>query len=371
MEPSDITLIESLRHRLHELAELPMQETRTKACLMDFLRCHTTLQIEDRGVWFYARHDAGHDRAHIAFRADFDAIAMDEGIDIPHASKTPGVSHKCGHDGHSAILAGLAMEANREGAAENLIFLFQPGEETGEGAEACMGIFEEYPIRTFFALHNMPGIPLGTVALKDGAMFCASTGLKLDFEGASSHASDPESGKNPASAMADTIKALPECFDPGKCRGLVMATLTHAEAGERTFGIAAGQGSLWVTCRGEHQDEMESAIDALTGYAQGRAREDGLKLRCSRHESFPETANHPEMSARVRFACKELGIPVSEMASPFRASEDFGHFLNRVPGAMFLVGGGDTSAVHTTDYDFPDGIIETSIKLLRRLGEIA
>jgi metal-dependent amidase/aminoacylase/carboxypeptidase family protein len=150
-----------------------------------------------------------------------------------------------------------------------------------------------------------------------------------------------------------------------------MATLTHAEAGERTFGISAGQGSLWVTCRGEYQDEMEAAVNALTGYAERRASEDGLKLNCSRHESFPETANHPEMAEHVRGACRSLNIPVSEMQAPFRASEDFGHFLNRVPGAMFLVGGGDIPAVHTTGYDFPDGIIERSIKLLRRLGEIA
>ncbi|HWR20084.1 MAG TPA: amidohydrolase [Clostridia bacterium] len=367
MNSKNLVAVTELRHELHRNPELSMQETWTKGYLMDFLKLHTTLEIVDKGEWFYAAYNAGEGKPCVAFRADFDAIAMDDKIDRPYASKNPGVAHKCGHDGHSAILVGFAMEVDQYGADKNIIFLFQPGEETGEGAMRCLSVFDERKIDEMYALHNMPGIPYGAVALKNGTMFCASRGLEMRFMGTSTHASQPEKGKNPVFAMAEVTNAIPTIYAPEKYKGLVLCTVVHMEAGEKAFGIAAGEGSLWLTCRGQFEEEMEAAINELSTFALSTSKKYGITCSFSFSDEFPETSNHKESADKVRAVCRKMGVPVQEMEMPYRSSEDFGHFLKHTKGAVFLVGMGDGPAIHTVEYDFSDGIIDRSVELLKAL----
>jgi amidohydrolase len=370
MYSKNLETVTALRHELHSNPELSMQEAWTKGYLMDFLKRHTALEIVDRGEWFYAAYNAGEGKPCIAFRADIDAIAMDDRIDRSYTSKNLGVAHKCGHDGHSAILAGFAMEVDQNGADKNSVFLFQPGEETGEGAKCCLSLFDERKIDEMYALHNMPGIPYGAVALKNGTMFCASKGLEMRFTGASAHASQPEKGKNPAYAMAEVISAIPTIYAPEKYKGLVLCTVVHIEAGEKAFGIAAGEGSLWLTCRGQFEEEMEASINELSTFALSTSKKYGIQCSFSFSDEFPETKNHEESADKVRAVCNKMGVPVREMKLPYRSSEDFGHFLKHTKGAIFLVGMGDGPAIHTVEYDFSDGLIEPSVELLKALVEL-
>jgi amidohydrolase len=367
MKQHHLEIITQLRHRLHELAELSMHEVRTKKHLMDFLTRTTSLQVVDCDSWFYAYYYAGDDRPTVAFRADFDALPMDEDIDVPYASETPGVSHKCGHDGHSAILAGTALEINADGAPNNIVFLFQPGEETGEGAVQCLGIFDAFDIDEFYALHNFPTLPLNMIGGRSGATNCASTGLRLDFTGTPSHASLPEDGRNPSLAIAETISSLPGTFDQSKYTDLVMCTVVHVQIGEKSFGVSPGEGSLWLTCRGARQSEMEAAISSTLAVAEARAAAHQLSLTVSYHETFPENASHAQCVQAVREACGRCGTQFMELPSAARGSEDFGHFLHKAPGAMFVIGGGDIPQIHTAGYDFPDGILETAVNVFLEL----
>lgn len=159
---------------------------------MDFLKDHTQLQVVDSGKWFYAFYDADKtlgkdtdkDRFIIAYRVDFDAIMMDEGIDLAHGSKHPGVAHKCGHDGHSASLVGLALEIDQEGADKNIYFLFQHAEETGDGAAECVQLIKEKNIDEIYAYHNISGLPLKSVNVIDGTSNFASKGMTIEMIGA-------------------------------------------------------------------------------------------------------------------------------------------------------------------------------------------
>ena len=145
-----------LRHRLHEHPEASMEEIWTKAYLIRFLKEHTDLEIVDHGRWFYAAYRKDNEKKNIAFRADFDAVRMDESIELPYGSKFPGVAHKCGHDGHSATLAALALEVDQEGADRNVFFLFQHGEETAEGAIECVRMIKDENIQEIYTLWNSP-----------------------------------------------------------------------------------------------------------------------------------------------------------------------------------------------------------------------
>jgi metal-dependent amidase/aminoacylase/carboxypeptidase family protein len=187
----------ALRRELHRHPELSGGEEWTREHLKEFLRRNTSLRIVDKGRWFYAWYDpadredgrgdrrddgcedysdegSGHGtpptkkqpgpRSGIAFRADFDALPIQDDIDADYKSVNEGIGHKCGHDGHAATLAALALEVDADGAERDVFFLFQHAEETGEGAKECLEIFREHGIGEIYAYHNMPGIPLGPPA---------------------------------------------------------------------------------------------------------------------------------------------------------------------------------------------------------------
>ena len=162
MKESNYQLAAALRRELHAHPELSNEERWTKAHLMDFLRRHTThIELIDQGAWFYGVYRAGTDRSGIAFRADFDAVPVEDRCGAAYASTVPGVSHACGHDGHSACLAALALEIDQEGADRNVYFLFQHAEETGDGARVCRELFRRERVDEIFGYHNRPGVPLG------------------------------------------------------------------------------------------------------------------------------------------------------------------------------------------------------------------
>ena len=140
-------LILELRKQLHALAEPSMLEYKTKALLMGFLREHTSLEIVDCGSWFYAIHKGEGRQAPIAFRADFDAVLCQDGC----------ARHLCGHDGHSAILAGLGLALEGLATKRDVYLLFQPAEETGQGAALCSSLLAEQQIEEIYGLHNLPG----------------------------------------------------------------------------------------------------------------------------------------------------------------------------------------------------------------------
>lgn len=189
MEKDLLDKIIALRKKLHEIPERSLAETKTKQTLMQFLQENTTLSIVDCGKWFYAvrKADVGDRKAPVAFRADMDAVCAKGG--------QPG--HYCGHDGHSSILAGLALYLDKGKTELNrdVYFIFQPAEETGQGAKLCLPLLEEKKIGEIYGLHNIPGYPKNHILIKEGTFACASTGIEIRMTGTPSHAAYPEAGK--------------------------------------------------------------------------------------------------------------------------------------------------------------------------------
>lgn len=371
LENKNLDLVKQLRHELHQHPELSNQEVWTKQYLIEFLKEHTELEIVDNGAWFFAVYRAGENKKNIAFRADFDALPMPEVIDIPHASQFPGISHKCGHDGHSASLAGFALEIDQQGADKNIFFLFQHAEETGDGAAQCAAFIKENNIEEIFAYHNMSGMAFKSVNVMDGNVHCASKGMTIHMEGAPAHASQPENGINPSFAIATMIGAIPELISPENYNGLVLCTVVQVNIGERAFGISASKGELLLTIRALHEAELEKLQTNLEELALAQAEVYGLKVNFSYNDAFPETVNHKESSDKIRNVCQNKGIPVVEMTEAFRASEDFGHYLKLTKGAMCFIGNGEEYPhIHTYEYDFRDELIETAVELFKGLAEL-
>ncbi len=359
-----------LRHLLHQHPELSMEEKRTKKTLMEFLKKHTNLEVRDRGRWFYAVYRKGKGVKNIAFRADFDAIKVEEGIVLPYGSKNPGVAHKCGHDGHSAALAGLAMEVDQQGVDQNVFFLFQHAEEIAKGAVECREIIDEEKIDEIYAFHNRSGAPRHSVQVIDGTSNFGSVGMVIEMKGSPTHASQPEFGKNPAYAIARVITGLEKATKEAGSQGLLLSTVVGVDVGEGAFGIAASEGKLLITLRGEIEAELEGLLKNVEKLASKEGAADGLDMKISYEDRFPVTSNDKKSVDNVRRVAKQIGVPLIELEEGMRGSEDFGYYLEKTQGALFFIGNGEGHPeIHTEGYDFPDDIIETAVKMFTGLLE--
>ena len=379
MDRNILQKITELRHYLHAHPELSGQERETIGTLQEFLRRNTSLEIVDGDGWFYAMKKGTSGDPPIAFRADMDALPMAEGIDLPYASVNDGISHKCGHDGHSAALCGLAMELDRREVKRNIFLIFQPAEETGAGAAKCCGLIREKGIAEIYAFHNISGYPVGSVLCRYGMINAASEGLLIRLAGRQSHASAPEAGINPAYAAAKLVlfarEELPGLLFPSEAETgktdpssgssrFAFCTLVGMKCGEGDFGISAGDGSVSFTLRADDEAVMKEMEARLIDCASKLAEEERLRMSFEIKDYFPETRNHDPAVDKVFRTAALMGLKPARMEEPWLASEDFGRFLRKCPGAMFYIGNGeDHPPVHTAPFDFNDRILETAVDM--------
>ncbi len=372
MRQSNLDRVIALRHELHQHPELAGEEKWTKKRLYSFIKEHTALEIYDRGLWFYAVYRTRNrvaDTVKIAFRADFDALKMAENLELPHKSQNRGISHKCGHDGHSAILAGLALEIDQQGAEADIFFLFQFGEENGSGAKECAVFIDENSIDAIYALHNMSDMACNAIYICDGITHYTSTGMIIELTGSPCHASEPEKGKNPARALAQIVLELEKITDEQSrtSAGEIFSTVIQVALGEEAFGISASKGRLLLTLRAAYEQELLALQQAIEQYVKQQAEQQQLQYSVQYMDYFPETRNHDESSNAVR-QLRHQGFDVRELEQPFRTSEDFGYYLKKTKGAIFYLGNGyEYPAIHTSEYDFNDQIIATGVEAFKAL----
>ncbi|WP_027109146.1 M20 metallopeptidase family protein [Lacticigenium naphthae] len=372
MKKSNYEKAVALRHELHQHPELSNEETWTKQRLMDFIREQTTLEIVDKGNWFYAVYRAGTDRLNSAFRTEFDALPMDEVIELPWASEIPGKAHKCGHDGHAATMVGFALEVDQEGAANNTFFLFQPAEETGDGAIQCVDLIKSEQIDEIYGYHNFSGLAYQAIAAREGTTHFASKGMTIHFEGAPAHASRPEDGQNPSLAIAKLIQALPGFTHVKEYSGEVLATVIQIAVGSEAFGISPGEGELKATIRAYDEKDLDRLQTNVETFAKEIAKQEQLQVWFTYQDEFPETLNHKENVEKVRRAAKSLGYEYTDLLKAYRGSEDFGHYTKQTKGAFFYIGNGEEyPQVHTSAYDYRDENISRGVEMFKTLANMS
>lgn len=364
-----------LRKDLHRCAELSGQEAETAARVRAFFEpLNPDRVIEGLGghglAFVYSGADPG---PTVMLRCDLDALPILEVNDFPHVSRTPGVGHKCGHDGHMAIMAAVGrVLAERRPAKGRVVLLFQPSEENGKGARAIIEDprFDEIRPDHVFALHNLPGFSLGEVVIKEGTFCCASAGVIIELEGSTGHAAQPETGCSPAAAMCRILEGLVNLGDIEGAGGeIAFASVIGARLGVKdSFGTTPGSARVLATMRAETNATMAILEDRLELLVSQTASREGLAWQITSTEEFPSTVNSRDAVEAVGRAAMEA--PLKRVETPFRWSEDFGHFTARFDGALFGLGAGlDTPALHHQDYDFPDALIGKGMMIFRNLVE--
>ena len=300
----------------------------------------------------------------VAFRADTDALP---------------IGHRCGHDGHTTILLRLAELIDGKRCADsghvsnisthNILLLWQPAEETGTGAKAVIksGILQQYNIKAFYALHNMPGYPLGTVVLCPRTFAAASTGAVYHLDGRETHASTPELGINPGVAVSEIIKEF-NGFN-GRNGEFRQSTLICVRVGSPAFGTSAGHGEVMFTLRAFTNDEMERLLADANNTVNRIAARHGLTATSSLVEPFHATENNGDCVETIEKAATEVPLSVRYQMEPNRWSEDFAEYLMLWPGAMFGMGCGEKHVeLHHPTYVFNDWMVEPAAQMFLNLA---
>ncbi|HLP40361.1 MAG TPA: M20 family metallopeptidase [Fibrobacteria bacterium] len=305
----------------------------------------------------------------VALRADMDALPLEETSGVPWASCVHGSMHACGHDGHTSILLGVArhLAAAAERPRIDTLLLFQPSEESGNGARAMLeeGVFAGRKVEAVFGMHGWPDLPLGKVGVHGGPVMASVDNFEIMVRGRGGHGAQPHHTLDPIHASAQLITALQSLVSRGTdpLEGAVL-TIGNIQAGF-THNVIPEECLLKGTLR-SHSDTVRRALmGRLDTLRQGLLGGLGLTSTLTWVEGCPATVNHPAMAIRAREAAERvLGKGGWVDPKPTMAAEDFSYFLQEAPGAYLWLGlGGERGSLHNPRFDFNDEAMETGIRL--------
>ncbi|MEM6622862.1 MAG: M20 aminoacylase family protein [Pseudomonadota bacterium] len=368
------------RRDLHRHPELGYQEMRTAGVVAEKLRQFGLDAVETgigkTGVVGVLHGRDGPGEA-ILLRADMDALPILEETGSGHASVNPGVMHACGHDGHTTMLLGaakhLAETRNFEGT---VYFCFQPAEEGGAGAKAMIddGLFDRFPARAVYGMHNWPGMPAGSFGVRPGPVMASADEFVIRIKGSGGHAAKPHLTRDPVLAGAQIVTALQSLVarrvDPLKPAVL---SITMFQAGT-ACNVIPDEAVIGGTRRAFHADVEEMLRTETTRICEEVARAMGVSVEIdSESTPYPPTVNDAKQAAFAGDVLEEVfgTDAVDRSCEPTMGGEDFAFMAQEKPGAFVFIGNGDTAQVHTSRYDFNDEISPAGVAYWAKLVETA
>jgi amidohydrolase len=363
------------RRHIHANPELSGFEKNTSEYVINALKKLgiTTIHQGFSMYSFIAEINGKEEGSTLLFRCELDALPIQETNDLPYRSIHEGISHKCGHDGHLAIMLRFAQKLMKNSILKGKILLFfQSAEETGAGARGAIesGIFDQFSIDYAFALHNMPSFPMGAILAKEHQFTpCVESG-NFELIGKTSHASEPQKGINPALAIAEIINYFESLIDADKSsKTYFLCTPIHIDMGEKAYGTSAGKATIGYTFRTWENDKFDTMKRQIEHNITQIAHKHNLSLVSNWVETFNANTNHPEAYQHIKKAASLLSMDIIDLEKPFEFGEDFGLFTKKYKGAMFGIGSGiNQPPLHNADFDFPDELIEIGSSMFYQLS---
>ena len=306
---------------------------------------------------------AGADKR-VLFRADMDALPIPEATGADYASSAPGRMHACGHDGHTTMLLGAAKHLAETGGFDGtIVFCFQPAEEGDAGAQAMIddGMLERFPVKGAYAVHNWPGVPIGSFGVVRGAAMAATGKFHITVQGQGGHAAFPHLARDPIVAAAAIVSAaqtivsrVVDPLDPA------VVSITSIHAGE-AFNVIPDRVEMKCNIRSFSEAVGKTIETELRRICAETAAALGVRATVAAPEGipYPPTVNHPAETEIALEAMRAVAGPehVRDDVKPVMGAEDFAFVLRRVPGAYIFLGNGDSAMLHNPKYDFNDAAI--------------
>jgi len=371
--------IQAWRRDIHEHPELLYDVHRTAAFVADRLRefgCDDVVTGLGRTgvVGVIKGRKPGKGRLNgIGLRADMDALPIEEATKLPYASRTPGKMHACGHDGHTAMLLGAARYlAETRNFAGDAVVIFQPAEEGGAGAAAMIrdGLMDRFPIDQVYGMHNNPGVPIGSFAIRPGPLMASTDAVDIRIEGLGGHAARPHLCIDTVLAGAQLITALQSIVsrnvDPLEA-AVVSICEFHAGNARNVIPQTAELRGTVRTLTAEMRKLVEKRVhEVVAGVAQAT----GTKIDLTYERGYPVLVNHASQTDFAIEVAKEIAgdANVGEMP-PMMGAEDFAFMLEQRPGAFIFCGNGDSAGLHHPAYNFNDEAIVFGTSYWVRLVE--
>ena len=372
-----------LRHRLHRIPELGYEEFKTAAAIraeLDDLSIAHIDGVPDAPTATIAwLGDPG--KACVALRADIDALPILERTALPYASTHEGLMHACGHDGHAATLLGVAgLLKSIEGELPVCVkLIWQPAEEGGGGAERLVeaGVLDGGvgpKVSAIFGLHGWPGLKVGTVATKPGALLAATDNFAASFIGRGCHGAFPHMGTDPIVCACEAVLNLQQVvsreFDPtDSC----VVTVGKIIAGTAT-NVIPDAATIEGTARTLHDAARRKVHDAIERRLGGVAEAGDCELRFDWIEGYPPTVNDPAMADYVAKIARQTFGPdrYFPVPRPSMGGEDFAYYLEKIPGCFFLIGvephdRDGYPSLHSDRYDFTDAAMAVGMRMFVEL----
>ncbi len=358
---SDIT---AWRRDLHQHPEILFETHRTSATVAEKLRafgCDEVVEgIGRTGVVGVIKGRTDTSGKVIGLRADMDALPIHEQTGLAYASKTDGAMHACGHDGHTAMLLGaaqyLAETRNFDGTT---VVIFQPAEEGGGGAKVMCDddMMARWGIQEVYGMHNWPGMPAGSFAIRPGPFFAATDLLDIEIEGRGGHAAKPNETVDPTVIASQIVGALQTIAsrnaDPVSN---IVVSVTSFQTSSNAYNVIPQTVHLKGTVRTMSLETRDLAEKRVNEICSGVASAMGAQARVTYHRNYPVMVNHPEQTEFAAGVARSVAGTCEE-APLVMGGEDFAFMLEERPGAYILVGNGDTARVHHPLYNFDDDII--------------
>ncbi|MFO7805703.1 MAG: M20 aminoacylase family protein [Paracoccaceae bacterium] len=354
----------AIRRDLHENPEILFDTHRTSQLVADKLNAYGVDEIVTgigrTGVVGVIHGKTNKSGKTIGLRADMDALPIHEATGLAYATKTDGAMHACGHDGHTTMLLGaaqyLAETRNFDGT---VVVIFQPAEEGGGGGrEMCEdGLMSRWDIDEVYGMHNWPGKPVGSFAIRPGAFFAATDQFDIVIEGKGGHAAKPHETVDSTLVAAHCVTALQSIAsrnaDPVD---QVVVSVTSIESSSKAFNVIAQRVHLKGTVRTMSPEMRDLAEQRLTAICEGTAATFGAKADVTYHRGYPCMVNHEDQTAFAADVARKVSGQCDD-APLVMGGEDFAFMLEERPGAYILVGNGDTASVHHPEYNFNDDAI--------------
>lgn len=367
------------RHYLHMYPETAFEEKITSAFIAEKLSA-MGLEVHTKigGTGVVASLKAGDGNEVVGLRADMDCIYINETTGLPYQSKHAGKMHACGHDGHVVTLLGAAMLlCERKNFNGTVRFIFQPAEEPGTGAPAMLadGLLERFPMDEIYGFHNMPSFPAGTAHMRTGGIMASEDNFVIGIKGRGSHASAPHLSIDPLVTAAEIILALQTIVSRSlspALSGVVSCTEIFTDGAHNAIPTNA---KILGDTR-SFDPQVQALIETkMREISESICRMNGAECEFKYTHEFTPTINWEKcVNVAAMAARKILGAEnVDANCAPWMGSEDFGAFLQEIPGCYFFLGTGehenpaDNIPPHNSAYDYNDDMLETGAQLFAEL----